>query len=423
MTIADPPDPAVAQPSAISTPVVATPLATTVSALTGTTPVLVPRAILVLLGAAAAVVVVAGMRAASDLVAPIVLALVLTIAVVPLLGWARRHGWPSWAGVLLALGAVYAIVLFLVVGISMSVVELVQLVPQYAPSADQLKADAQQLLTDLGLPATGTGTALDQLDLGTLAGVLTGILEGVLGTFGNLFFLVTLLFFFGAEAAGFPARVAAVGVGRPSLADALVQYVSGVQHYLVVTTVFGFIVAVLDTAALWLLAIPLPLLWGLLAFLTNFIPNIGFVIGVIPPALIALLDKGWGSMLAVIAVYSVLNVTIQTFIQPRFVGESVGLSTMVAFVSLAVWAFVLGPIGALLAVPMTLLVRALLIDPDPRATWSLAFIATNPPTPAAAAADGAPADGAPSPPPDEPPPPSPNGPATPEVKGKFTPAG
>lgn len=120
------------------------------------------------------------------------------------------------------------------------------------------------------------------------------------------------------------------------------------------------------------------MLWGLFSFLTNFVPNIGFVLGVIPPALIALLDKGWGSMLAVLVVYSLLNVVIQTFIQPRFVGESVGLSTTMAFLSLAVWAFVLGPLGALLAVPMTLLVRALFLDPDPRARWTSALISSTP---------------------------------------------
>jgi AI-2 transport protein TqsA len=93
------------------------------------------------------------------------------------------------------------------------------------------------------------------------------------------------------------------------------------------------------------------------------------VIGIIPPALLALLDSGWQEMVLVLAVYSVLNVTIQTFIQPRIVGNSVGLSAELTFMSLVVWTFLLGPLGALLAVPMTLLVRAFFIDSDPRAAW------------------------------------------------------
>jgi predicted PurR-regulated permease PerM len=344
---------------------------------------MLPRAVLVLLGTAAVVVVAAGLRSASDLVAPIVLALILTIAVSPLASWARRRGWPSWAASALAMVAVYAIVLFLVLGVALSVVKLAELLPQYAPSADHLKGNVQKTLADLGVPDSKAQSALNEVDLGKVTSWLTGMLSGVLGLLGNLFFLVTLLFFFCADATGFGARLAAMGRDKPELATALRRYATGIQRYLVVTAVFGAIVAVLDTSALWLLGLPLPLLWGLFSFLTNFVPNIGFVLGVIPPALIALLDNGWGSMLVVVAVYSVLNLVIQTFIQPRYVGESVGLSTTVAFLSLAVWTFVLGPLGALLAVPMTLLVRAILLDPDPRAQWTSALISTTPqPVPA-----------------------------------------
>ena len=137
-----------------------------------------------------------------------------------------------------------------------------------------------------------------------------------------------------------------------------------------VTALFGAIVGVLDTGALWLIAVPLPLVWGFFSFITNFIPNIGFVIGVIPPSLLALLESGWQEMVLVILVYSVLNVTIQTFIQPRFVGNTVGLSAEMTYMSLVVWTFLLGPLGALLAVPMTLLMRAFFIDADPRAAWA-----------------------------------------------------
>ena len=108
------------------------------------------------------------------------------------------------------------------------------------------------------------------------------------------------------------------------------------------TALFGAIVGVLDSGALWLIGVPLPLAWGFFSFITNFIPNIGFVIGIIPPTLVALLDSGWEEMVLVILVYSVLNVTIQTFIQPRYVGNTVGLSAEMTYMSLVVWAFLLG---------------------------------------------------------------------------------
>ena len=182
------------------------------------------------------------------------------------------------------------------------------------------------------------------------------------------------MFFFVVAVPGFQPRIAWLHRSKPQLAASLEKFVNGTQSYLVMTALFGAIVGVLDAGALWLIGIPLPLVWGFFSFVTNFIPNIGFVIGIIPPALLALLDSGWETMVLVLVVYSVLNVTIQTFIQPRYVGNTVGLSAEMTYMSLIVWAFLLGALGALLAVPMTLLLRAFFIDSDPRAAWAAPLI-------------------------------------------------
>jgi predicted PurR-regulated permease PerM len=137
---------------------------------------------------------------------------------------------------------------------------------------------------------------------------------------------------------------------------------------------FGLIVAVIDGVALALLGVPGAFVWAVLAFVTNFIPNIGFVIGIIPPAIIGLLEGGPGLLLAVLAVYSVINVVIQSIIQPRYVGDAVGLTPTITMLSLVFWAWAIGPLGALLAVPLSLLMRALLIDADPSAQWALPLI-------------------------------------------------
>jgi predicted PurR-regulated permease PerM len=147
------------------------------------------------------------------------------------------------------------------------------------------------------------------------------------------------------------------------------SFARGTRSYLGVSAVFGLIVAVLDTVLLYAMGVPGAFVWGVLAFVTNFIPNIGFVIGLIPPALVALLDSGPGLMLAVIVVYSLLNLVIQSIIQPRYVGQAVGLSTSLTFLSLIFWTWVLGPLGALMAVPMSLLFKAILVEADPDARW------------------------------------------------------
>ena len=341
-------------------------------------PTVLGRPLVLLLGAAGVVVAAAGVRAASEIVAPVMLALVLTIAVLPVAGWARRHGWPSWAGILLALVSACAMVLVLVLGTSLAVVKLVELLPQYADNASEMRTDATEFLTSHGVAADPASTATSRLDPERLTSLLASIVSGVLGALGSLFFLVTLLFFFCSAVPLLGARVATLRRGKPELAASLSRFVRGTQRYLVVTALFGAIVAVLDTGALWLLGIPLPLLWGLFSFITNFIPNIGFVVGVVPPALLGLLSDGWGKAVAVIVVYSTLNVVIQTFIQPHYVGATVGLSAEMTFLSLVVWTFLLGALGALLAVPMTLLVRALFLDPDTRTAWVSPLISTTP---------------------------------------------
>ena len=328
-----------------------------------------PRSITVLLGILGVVALGIGTKAAAGIIAPTMLAIVLTIAVLPIRRWTRKHGWPSWLATLTALAAAYLILVVMVIGTVVCLIKFADLLPSYAAEAKDLTKEAEDGLAKLGLSTGATSDALSKLDPTELASVLTDLISGILGALGFLFFLVTLMFFFVVAVPGFAPRITALQRTKPELAAAMDKFVRGSQTYLLMTALFGAIVGVLDAGALWLLGVPLPLVWGFFSFLTNFIPNIGFIIGIIPPAFLALLDDGWKGLLLVVVAYSVLNVTIQTFIQPRVVGNSVGLSGEVTFMSLVVWTFLLGALGALLAVPMTLLVRAIFIDSDGRASW------------------------------------------------------
>ena len=128
---------------------------------------------------------------------------------------------------------------------------------------------------------------------------------------------------------------------------------------------FGLIVATLDTLVVSWVGIPLAFTWGVLAFVTNYIPNVGFIIGVIPPALVALVDQGPAAALTIVLGYSAINFIVQVIIQPRVTGDVVGVAPSVTFTSLLFWSILLGPLGALLAIPATLLVKALFVDHSP----------------------------------------------------------
>jgi predicted PurR-regulated permease PerM len=328
-----------------------------------------PRGVVVLLGTGGAVLTAAGLRGVSDIVGPVFLALILTIAVSPLRRLLVRRGVRGWLATLVALATVVVFLLGLAAALAYSVAKLATLLPSYQDKFTELVADGRAWLADHGVGEQQIQAALEKLNLGKFFDLLQSLLTGLLGTVSNLAFIIVVLFFMGLDAAQFPDRLRAAGHERPEVINALSSFARGTTRYLIVSTVFGLIVAAIDVGVLYLLDIPLPWLWGLLAFITNYIPNVGFFIGVIPPALLGLLDQGVSTMLWVIAAYCVVNFIIQSIIQPKVVGDAVGLSTTLTFLSLVVWAWILGPIGAILAIPLSLLVKALLLDADPSTRW------------------------------------------------------
>jgi predicted PurR-regulated permease PerM len=254
-----------------------------------------------------------------------------------------------------------------------SLARLAALLPQYADRAESLRQSVAGSLSSFGVAPEQLQDAVSAVSPAKVVALIAAVLAGLSGAVSSLVFLLCLMLFLSVEAGGIERRLAAVAADRPELESALRSFAQGTRSYLLVTTVFGLIVGVLDGAALAIIGVPLPVLWGLLSFITNYIPNVGFIIGVIPPALLALLTLGVPEMLLVIGVYCLLNFVIQSLIQPRFVGDSVGLAMTTTFVALVFWAWLLGPLGALLAIPMTLLVKALLVDVDPAAGWATAL--------------------------------------------------
>ncbi|WP_067690891.1 AI-2E family transporter [Nocardia jejuensis] len=338
----------------------------------------IPRGLIVLLASASAVVSIAGIKVFAAIVGPVFLALMLTVAVQPIQSWTRRRGWPSWLGMAMALLAAYAIVVGLLAVLVVSAAQLATELPEYSTRFDDLLDGLRSTLSGWGVGKDQIHDMLSGVDFHQLLSLLETALSSMAGVLSNLAFVLALLLFMVFDGMSIGRRITIVDRVRPDIAYALGSFASGTRRYLLVSTVFGLIVAVLDGLALWWLGVPLPLLWAVLSFITNFIPNIGFVVGVVPPALLALLEGGPRLMIWVILVYCVINFVIQSVIQPKYVGDAVGLSITVTFLSLIFWTWVLGALGALLAIPLTLLVRALLLDIDPSTRWVSALISSTP---------------------------------------------
>lgn len=324
------------------------------------------------------VIVGVGLKSSANIVAPVFLVLTLVITVAPLRRLLVRHRWPSALASVVSLLALYLLLIVILGSVVWSVYRLVQTLPRYAAAFDQILNSLIGLADRLGYGQDQIRQLASSFQLSTLAGPAQSLLSGLTSGVSLLLLIFAVTIFMAFDQAGVSERIEVIGRTRPHIASGLLNFASRVRKYWIVTTVFGLIVAVLDVVGLLIIGVPLALTWGVLAFVTNYIPNIGFVLGVIPPTLIALLNGGVGSAIAVVAVYTVLNVVIQTIIQPRFTGDAVGISGTVAFVSLIFWAYLLGALGALLAIPATLFLKSTLVDNSVPAGWVNALISSDP---------------------------------------------
>lgn len=322
-----------------------------------------------MLGLAAAVVVAIGCARFSGIIGPTVLALVVTICVQPARVFLERLG----VARSLASALVIVVILVLIVGFSLalvvSVAQFTTLFPQYADQIHDFEVQLGGWLTSLGIGQQEVQTLLAGLNPGKIIGAVSDVVGSVFGLGVSLVVVLALIVFMTLDAGWGHLIADRLRPARPGLVEALTGFTVSVRRYMVVTAVLGAAVAALDALALVLLGVPGAALWGLLAFITGFIPNIGYWIGIIPPVILALLANGWQNAVVVIVVYAVINGVIQSGLQPHIVGSAVSLNQTIAFLSVVFWSAVLGPLGAILAIPLTLLVRAVLVDANPDAHW------------------------------------------------------
>jgi AI-2 transport protein TqsA len=322
-----------------------------------------------LLTLAAAVIVLAGVYFARELVGPLVLAIVLVVICEPVRRPLERRGWPAWTGTTAVIALTYLILLTMGALLWLAGTQFARLVGDFA---DQLQDSVQGLLswlTSVGLDEEAADATASVLDPQTLLGLASSLGGTIVGVATALFFVVAYIIFMAADAARYRDAGRVFGASKKPALSRIRRLNTGVRRYYVVNATFGAIVAVIDGFALLWLGVPAPLVWAILAFVTNFVPNIGFVLGLIPPAVLAFVVGGWPMLLAVIAIYCVVNVVLQVLVQPKFVSDAVDLSLTLSFFSVIFWTFVIGPLGAILSIPLTLFVRTLVLEGDPDSHW------------------------------------------------------
>jgi len=312
-----------------------------------------------LLTAASAVAVLAGMRVAAPIIGPILVALVITVAWSPGSDWLRKRGWNANAAALtgIALGIV-SMALFVVL-VWTSLIQLQQNIPGYQPRIEALQLVLRAKLADLPID-TSRILSSELFDPGSLVGYALQIVQNITQAAGNLFLLVLLMAFMMLEAIRYPQKLHESLAQSPAAVERFTEFGASIRSYVGINAVFGLVAAALDTILLLSLGVDFAILWGVLSFLLSFLPNIGFIIALAPPTLLALVQFGFGRAAGVFAGYVIINFIVDNIVKPRFVGGRLDLAPLVVVLSLVFWGWLLGPIGALTAVPLSIGLRFLL---------------------------------------------------------------
>ena len=311
-----------------------------------------------LLSTAGAVAVLAGMRAAASIIGPVLIALIITVAWSPGSDWLRKRGWhPSLAALTgIALGII-GIALFVALVWS-SLLQLQDNLPGYQPRIEALQQLLRRQLSNLPIDTSRLFTT-SVFSPASIVGYALKIVQNVTQTAGNLFLLVLLMAFMMLEAVRYPQKLVEAFSSSPEVITRFAHFSESIRSYVGLNAVFGFAAAFLDTMLLLSLGVDFAILWGVLSFLLSFLPNIGFIIALTPPTLLALIQFGFGRSIAVLAGYIVINFIVDNIVKPRFVGGRLDLSPLVVVISLLFWGWLLGPMGALAAVPLSIGARFL----------------------------------------------------------------
>ncbi len=303
-----------------------------------------------LVGMASIFVILFGIRASASIINPILLAAVITITVLPIPSRLTKRGVPGWLALVLSILLV-VLLLGLVIGtVFFSVTKLTTELPTYMAGA------SQQASEDLSTTEDPEATAeIEQLtiSMGPVAQSLLASTIDLLVQFG----LALAIFFFMISAALALPAPSRLGLDpNTPVIGRITALTEDVRKYMTVLTGVNFLVGLGDTVFLWFLGVDYAVLWGLLAWFMGYIPSIGFIIALIPPVLMAYAQYGLSTALIVLAGYILINGGIQNFYQPKVMGQRLKISPVIVFIGLFIWGFLLGGIGAILAVPLTLLV-------------------------------------------------------------------
>jgi predicted PurR-regulated permease PerM len=308
-----------------------------------------------LLGTAALVIIAAGIREAAGVLNSILLAMLLTVSVVPAFDALRRRGVSKPLAVVVTTLLLAGVLVGMLAILGLSGTRLLQALPHYQDRAESLRHSLEGMLVERGIEPERV-LSLDLVDPNRLLGLAAGFLSGLGKVLSQALLLILIVAFFLAE------RGLSDQTFRPDGTAGRVA--RDVRQYLLLTAITGLGFSVLVGVVMLVMGTDLALVWAVLAFIMNFVPNVGIILSVIPPVILTLLELGWQRAVIILAAFLVLNFVVDNVVKPRMMQRGLDVPPIMALLSLMIWAYLLGPIGTLLAVPLTIALRRVVQDAD-----------------------------------------------------------
>ena len=319
-----------------------------------------------LLGAAASVVIIAGLRVAAELIVPLLLAIFTAMILSSPLRWLKAKRLPAPLAIALLIGLVLVITMMVAAVVSAAIGDFRQALPSYGSQFETLSSN---LVAALGQH----GVVLDQSQWQTLfdPSALFKMVANTLSSLGNALtnglLILLLVVFMLAEEQSFIDKLERSGGSAAGVAS-LRSFARSVNSYMALKSLISLATGLVIWLWLWLLGVDYAVMWGLLAFLLNFVPNIGSLIAAVPAVLLALLQLGVSGAVIAASGYLAVNFVMGNLIEPRVMGRGLNLSPLVIFLSLLLWGWVLGPVGMLLSVPLTIMLK-LALESRQQSAW------------------------------------------------------
>lgn len=309
-----------------------------------------------LVGLASVIIIIAGLKVAEAITIPIMLALFVAIISTPFLRMMTARGVPSGLAVLIVLFVLIVFGGLLAMVVSSSIDNFIAQLPIYQIRLQATLTELQPIFESLGLPVTRE-MLMEYVNPSNVMGTVGTALSAVGSLLTNVFLVVFIVIFLLMEEATFPRKIRAAMPNANFTLDAATGFIAKVNKYLLIKTIISFITGMLVTFWLMFLGVDFPVLWGLVAMLMNFIPNIGSLIAAVPAVLLALVQLGVGDAVWVAMGYVVINIVMGSIIEPKYMGKGLGLSPLVVFLSLLIWGWLFGPVGMFLSIPLTMIVK------------------------------------------------------------------